>query len=71
VGPRAGLDTEDKGNILSPLPGIEPRASVSNATIKFKSAVLFGCVNCDAHGFKAVGTEIWCPSSVQRMRPFS
>jgi len=26
VGPRAGLDTEATGNILSPLPGIEPRS---------------------------------------------
>jgi hypothetical protein len=26
VGPRAGLDTEDRGKILSPLPGIEPRS---------------------------------------------
>jgi hypothetical protein len=26
VGPRAGLDTEAKGKILSPLPGIEPRS---------------------------------------------
>jgi hypothetical protein len=25
VGPRAGLDTEARGKILSPLPGIEPR----------------------------------------------
>jgi hypothetical protein len=24
VGPTAGLDTEDKGKIISPLPGIEP-----------------------------------------------
>jgi hypothetical protein len=27
VGPRAGLDTESRGKILSPLPGIEPRSS--------------------------------------------
>jgi hypothetical protein len=27
VGPRAGLDTEARGKILSPLPGIEPRSS--------------------------------------------
>jgi hypothetical protein len=27
VGPTAGLDTEARGNILSPLPGIEPRSS--------------------------------------------
>jgi hypothetical protein len=27
VGPRAGLDTEASGNILSSLPGIEPRSS--------------------------------------------
>jgi hypothetical protein len=27
VGPRAGLDTEDRGKILSPLPGIEPRST--------------------------------------------
>jgi hypothetical protein len=26
VGPRAGLDTEGRGRILSPLPGIEPRS---------------------------------------------
>jgi hypothetical protein len=26
VGPRAGLDTEVRGKILSPLPGIEPRS---------------------------------------------
>jgi hypothetical protein len=26
VGPRAGLDTEARGKILSPLPGIEPRS---------------------------------------------
>jgi hypothetical protein len=26
VGPRAGLDTEDRGKMLSPLPGIEPRS---------------------------------------------
>jgi hypothetical protein len=26
VGPRAGLDTEVKGNILLPLPRIEPRS---------------------------------------------
>jgi hypothetical protein len=26
VGPRAGLDTEDRGKILSSLPGIEPRS---------------------------------------------
>jgi hypothetical protein len=26
VGPTAGLDTEDRGKILSPLPGIEPRS---------------------------------------------
>jgi hypothetical protein len=26
VGPRAGLDTEATGRILSPLPGIEPRS---------------------------------------------
>jgi hypothetical protein len=26
VGPRAGLDKEDRGKILSPLPGIEPRS---------------------------------------------
>jgi hypothetical protein len=26
VGPRAGLDTENRGKILSPLPGIEPRS---------------------------------------------
>jgi hypothetical protein len=26
VGPRAGLDTEATGKILSPLPGIEPRS---------------------------------------------
>jgi hypothetical protein len=26
VGPRAGLDTEDRGKILSPLPVIEPRS---------------------------------------------
>jgi hypothetical protein len=26
LGPRAGLDTEAKGNILMPLPGIEPRS---------------------------------------------
>jgi hypothetical protein len=25
VGPRAGLDTEARGKIISPLPGIEPR----------------------------------------------
>jgi hypothetical protein len=25
MGPRAGLDTEVRGKILSPLPGIEPR----------------------------------------------
>jgi hypothetical protein len=25
LGPRAGLDTEARGKILSPLPGIEPR----------------------------------------------
>jgi hypothetical protein len=25
VGPRAGLDTEARGKILSPLPGVEPR----------------------------------------------
>jgi hypothetical protein len=27
VGPRAGLDTEARGNILPPLPGIEPRSA--------------------------------------------
>jgi hypothetical protein len=27
VGPRAGLDTEARGKILSPLPGIEPRSA--------------------------------------------
>jgi hypothetical protein len=27
AGPRAGLDTEVRGKILSPLPGIEPRSS--------------------------------------------
>jgi hypothetical protein len=26
VGPRAGLDTEARGKLLSPLPGIEPRS---------------------------------------------
>jgi hypothetical protein len=26
VGPRAGLDTEARGKILLPLPGIEPRS---------------------------------------------
>jgi hypothetical protein len=26
VGPKAGLDTEDRGKILSPLPVIEPRS---------------------------------------------
>jgi hypothetical protein len=26
VGPRTGLDTETRGKILSPLPGIEPRS---------------------------------------------
>jgi hypothetical protein len=26
VGPRAGLDTDARGKILSPLPGIEPRS---------------------------------------------
>jgi hypothetical protein len=26
VGPRAGLDTEVRGKILSPVPGIEPRS---------------------------------------------
>jgi hypothetical protein len=26
VGPRAGLDTEDRGKILSPVPSIEPRS---------------------------------------------
>jgi hypothetical protein len=26
VGPRAGLDTEDRGKILSPLPGIESQS---------------------------------------------
>jgi hypothetical protein len=26
VGPTAGLDTEARGKILSPLPGIEPRS---------------------------------------------
>jgi hypothetical protein len=26
VGPRAGLDTEARGKILSPLPGTEPRS---------------------------------------------
>jgi hypothetical protein len=26
VGPRAGLDTEDRGKILSPLPGMKPRS---------------------------------------------
>jgi hypothetical protein len=28
VGPRAGLDTEATGKILSPLPGIEPRSPI-------------------------------------------
>jgi hypothetical protein len=27
VGPRAGLDTDARGNILPPLPGLEPRSS--------------------------------------------
>jgi hypothetical protein len=31
VGPRAGLDTEATGKILSPLPGIEPRSPGSPA----------------------------------------
>jgi hypothetical protein len=26
VGPRAGLDTEVRGKVLSPLPGIEPQS---------------------------------------------
>jgi hypothetical protein len=33
VGPRAGLDTEAAGKILSPLPGIEPRSPGRPATI--------------------------------------
>jgi hypothetical protein len=31
VGPRAGLDTEARGKILSPLPGIEPQSSGHSA----------------------------------------
>jgi hypothetical protein len=31
VGPRAGLDTEDRGKILLPMPGIEPRSPGSPA----------------------------------------
>jgi hypothetical protein len=34
VGPRAGLDTEARGKILSPLPGIEPRSPGRPARIQ-------------------------------------
>jgi hypothetical protein len=40
VGPRAGLDTEVRGKILSPLPGIEPRSfgrSVRSQTLYWLS----------------------------------
>jgi hypothetical protein len=31
VGPRAGMDTEARGKIFLPLPGIEPRSPVRSA----------------------------------------
>jgi hypothetical protein len=38
VGPRAGLDTEARGKILSTLPGIEPRSPGHKAhKVKVKS----------------------------------
>jgi hypothetical protein len=41
VGPRAGLDTEVRGKILSPLPGIEPRSpSLQSGTILTELAQL-------------------------------
>jgi hypothetical protein len=33
VGPRAGVDTEARGKIISPLPGTEPRSSVCSQTV--------------------------------------
>jgi hypothetical protein len=44
VGFRAGLDTEDKGKILSPLPGIEPRSPSRPARSQTLSCLSYpGC----------------------------
>jgi hypothetical protein len=44
VGPRAGLNTEDRGKILSPLPRIEPRSPGRPA----RSQTLY-CLSYPAH----------------------
>jgi hypothetical protein len=44
VGPRAGLDNEARGKILSPLPGIEPRSPGRPA----RSQTLY-CLSYPAH----------------------
>jgi hypothetical protein len=44
VGPKAGLDTEARGKILSPLPGIEPRSPGRPA----RSQTLY-CLSYPAH----------------------
>jgi hypothetical protein len=44
VGPRAGVDTEARGKILSPLPGIEPRSPGRPS----RSQTLY-CLNYRAH----------------------
>jgi hypothetical protein len=45
VGPRAGLDTEDREKILSPLPGIEYYLTV------LLSIEFFNCANLGFHGY--------------------
>jgi hypothetical protein len=53
VGPRAGLDTEARGRILSPLLRIEPRSPGRPA----RSQTLY-CLSYPAHSRKTVHGEI-------------
>jgi hypothetical protein len=65
VGPRAGLDTEARGKILSPLPGIEPRSPgrpARSQTLYWLSYPAHTCVLSFSYSHIAIYICLWKPS---------
>jgi hypothetical protein len=62
VGPRAGLDTEARGKILSPLSGIEPRSPGRLAG----SQTLY-CLSYPAHSLSNVNQRMKVPFGIEEV----